>query len=932
MEAEMVRSVSRRVLACVVLLLAMGLSLVAVAEPPKELKPAVEVASAFVAEPNAPSINPVDLTKASKAEGKGALGTRAEQMFYGPVNEAPVTQEQVQGATLNTSFAGPDFVTNPTYNGGYLFIPPDPIAAAGPNHVVSVVNCLIEWRPKTGAAGTVQSLQSFFAPLTPANSLFDPKVIYDQYAGRFLVVALEVVDGAIPIASTSSRILLAVSQTSDPTAGWWFTAIDAKITLNFGPPVNGPLPLWADYPGIGLDDKAVYITTNYFLFAATGYSYSAGSRLRIVDKGISGGFYSGGAASVNYQNPYALSTGSVNTTTQPAQMFGALPANMGTFLVAYSGLNDGSYRYAEVIGIENPLSPTPTFTAAQFIPMGTIAAVDGGTYANAPQLGSASLVNTNDRRALQAIWRDNALWATFTVAPASGPDANQVTAHWLKMDTTNVAGISLADQGNAGGEDIGPGTYTFFPSIAVNSCGTMALGFAASGPSVYPGAYYAGRLATDAPGALRASQTLHAGTDWYLRTFGSGRNRWGDYSGISVDPADGNGFWVFNEYATSQGTCTSGGTECGRWATQYGAFHFCEDVTLGPLSGGVVGMAYSGSVAATPAGTYTYTLINLTTLPPGLSLDGSTGAVTGTPTLAGAYSFTIQADDGCSCLWTRDYTVNMVCPTVTVTPATLADGIVGTAYTKTISASGGTAPYAYTVTGGSLPPTLSLNPATGVLSGIPTAAGTFNFTITATDIYGCSGSQAYTVTMACPVITLSPTSLGAIVKGAFCSKTITATGGTSPYTFAVTGGTLPTGYTLSPGGVLSGTASTTGSWTFTVMATDTYGCQGSRSYTLATYDYYFLDDYGRSRMYLNKTTGAFRYEILSGPGAGIIYEGVAQVLNAGTLFKMTSGPWTFYLTLDPYAYRVKGYLYRAVPYLYSSLSDMNWTNDTGSCN
>jgi hypothetical protein len=155
--------------------------------------------------------------------------------------------------------------------------------------------------------------------------------------------------------------------------------------------------------------------------------------------------------------------------------------------------------------------------------------------------------------------------ATFQVLPG-GADAGQVTAHWVQVDTSILSAPALADQGNAGGEDIAAGTYTFFPSIAVDQCGNIGLGFAASAPSIYPGAYYSARYASDPTGTLQTSEPLAAGLDYYYRTFGSGRNRWGDYSGIALDPG-GRLAWVYNEYALTRGTIlphtprrTAGGT------------------------------------------------------------------------------------------------------------------------------------------------------------------------------------------------------------------------------------------------------------------------------------------------------------------------------------------------------------------------------------
>lgn len=85
------------------------------------------------------------------------------------------------------------------------------------------------------------------------------------------------------------------------------------------------------------------------------------------------------------------------------------------------------------------------------------------------------------------------------------------------------------------------------------------------------------------------------------------------------------------------------------------------------------------------------------------------------------------------------------CPTITVSPSSLPDGVVGIAYNQTITASGGTAPYTYAVSSGALPAGLALDPNTGVISGTPTTVQTTTFQITATDSAGCTGSRSYTV-------------------------------------------------------------------------------------------------------------------------------------------------------------------------------------------
>ena len=442
-------------------------------------------------------------------------------------------------------------------NSGFYHIPPDPIGAAGPNHVVNVVNTSIEWYSKAGVLQNSQRLGSgvggFFAPLSPFNGLFDPKVIYDQYNGRFVVVALEQ-----DTPSTRSRILVAVSDDSNPNGTWYYTAINAVVTISAA-------NYWTDYPGLAIDSQAIYITGNEFSFASNSFG---GSRLWIINKTP---FYTGGAATANIYDPPAA-VGQSATTMHPAHMFGVAPSNVGTWLVRYSGYTDGTNESLSIIRVDNPLG-TPVFTH-QFVSMNDIDNTSVIAFPGVPQSGTANTLDGGDRRALHAVWRDNALWATFSILPGSGADSGQVTAHWAKVNTTSLASLSIVDQGNVSGNDIAASTYTFYPSIAVDPCGNMAIGFAASASTIFPGAHYTGRLATDAPGTVQSSGTLAAGLDWYYRVFNGTRNRWGDYSGISLDPSDEATFWVFNEYAITRGTPTGSPPEEGRWGTRWGSFRF----------------------------------------------------------------------------------------------------------------------------------------------------------------------------------------------------------------------------------------------------------------------------------------------------------------------------------------------------------------------
>ncbi len=180
----------------------------------------------------------------------------------------------------------------------------------------------------------------------------------------------------------------------------------------------------------------------------------------------------------------------------------------------------------------------------------------------------------------------------------------------------------------------------------------------------------------------------------------------------------------------------------------------------------------------------------------------------------------------------------IICPTILLNPTTLPAGEVGVVYSQIITASGSAAlPYTYSVSSGALPTGLSLDSGTGLLQGVPTTFGTFSFIVTATDLDGCTGSQHYSIVIAgpaCPPISLSPTALPSGQVGQAYNAAVVASGGTSPYSYTLANGALPPGLFLnSISGAITGTPVTGGIYTFTILATDSLGCPGSRMYTIA---------------------------------------------------------------------------------------------------
>ncbi len=457
-------------------------------------------------------------------------------------------------------------------NFGLTFIPPDPIAAAGTDRLVNVVNTAVEIFDKQGTLLDQFPLDALFDSPTDT---FDPKVIYDHFNDRFLIVTLEqqgVQDAAPNPENDSSVIYVAVSQDGSPTTqeDWDIIAIDG---LTSGLTTAGtPSLLWADYPGFAVSEDAVYITANRFVVDGPGAGTPG---LWVIEKGEDeGGFYDGGAPNVVFSEP-VIDSGlppSLGATLQPSLNFSTPPAGVDNFLYSAGfsfGLGvPGAPEAAIVYEVSDPFGEGGPIITANIVVLPDFDLV-AGVLPDAPQGDSgAPGLEVNDRRSLDSVFRDGLLYTTFTGEAASGPNAGQTTAYYSVLDPAN--GFALVELNEIGGEDIAPGTFTFFPSIAVNAQGDVIVAFSAAGPELLGGSYAVGRQAGDAPGFFSQSIVISEGEAAYSLIDGSGRNRWGDYTGAVVDPVDDT-FWVYNQNAA----VFPGFIPV--WDTAYGNIQFSED-------------------------------------------------------------------------------------------------------------------------------------------------------------------------------------------------------------------------------------------------------------------------------------------------------------------------------------------------------------------
>lgn len=483
----------------------------------------------------------------------------------------------------------------------------------------------------------------------------------------------------------------------------------------------------------------------------------------------------------------------------------------------YSGTDSFTYTVTNVAGTSAPATATVT--------------VSNATVSYTPSAPTAGTVGTVFGQ---------------SVASASGgtsPYTYALTSGSLP------AGLTLSAGGTLSGTPTAAGTFTFAVTATDSSTGTGP--FSATSGTVNltiaaPGIVVAPSLLTGATVGASSAQPITAsgGTAPYTYAVTAGALPAGmtlSSSGVLSGAPTAGGTFHFTVTATD----STGGTGPFTGSNAYTLTVNAPTMSIAPAAGSLSasgGVAYSQPfVAANGTAPYTYALsINSGALPAGLSFNAATGVLSGTPANAGTVNFTVTGTDSSAGAGpytvSASYTLTTSPPTISLSPSTLSGATVGTNYSQSVTASGGTAPYTYTLTSGALPAGLSLSSA-GTLIGTPTAAGTFSFTVLGTDAKGYGGTRTYSLTVAAPGIVLNPATLATATVGAPYSQSVTAGGGTAPYAYAVTSGALPSGLSLSGAGTLSGTPIAGGNFSFTISATDsTSGAgpfTGSRTYTLS---------------------------------------------------------------------------------------------------
>jgi len=439
--------------------------------------------------------------------------------------------------TLQTNFiAMPDIVD--IY--GWLRIPPDTMGVAGPNHLMTTLNSHVRIQNKDSSVVSTVTLNDFWASVNGntgggVNGTFDPKIQYDHDADRFIFTAIDDRDA-------NNGILLGVSATNDPTGTWYLWKVDGDAANTH----------WADFPSPGYNSKWIAVGANMFLVGGGGSGYP---KVWLFDKQLA---YANTLSLIQIFSSNTFTTfGSAGFTVAPCATFGSEPDLYTVDSGWFSGADD-LVRIGRFTGTLN--SPSWTLASGGIFGGGFFDVPDTDIPGDAPQLGGGQLIDNGDSRiSSPPVFNNGHVYFAFT------GKLNTPTRHvivWGEVDPAVTAPINTGIV-----QSVTVPMFYAYPAIAVNNLSRIALGFSGFSTGIYASAYVTGRFPTDAAHTMQAPQLLKAGEDYYYKTFGGSRNRWGDYSAICVDPANEDVFWAIQEYAMPD---VGPGVNDDRWGTWWG--------------------------------------------------------------------------------------------------------------------------------------------------------------------------------------------------------------------------------------------------------------------------------------------------------------------------------------------------------------------------
>lgn len=506
----------------------------------------------------------------------------------------PIAQTATKLAPLATTSFGTGISPGPakTFKAEYLSggsIPPDTMGAVGPSHVVTVSNDRMHIQTREGVELSRMTLSSFWSSVTLKGqviSAFDPKVLYDRFNDRFILIA------SGNAQTYSSGAMFAVTATGDPTGTWY------RFTVTIDPLTDSSATggRWIDYPSMGHNKNWIVINYNAFNWGTAGTGYW-GQLFYVLDKQA---FYANTLVSASlFEGDYnnvclasatqetELSCGftmapaiTEDATTDPLHIVEDWDSTNAQLRV--SKLTGTPAAPVLTVGLQFPQSPYSWRYNASRI------STSGGYLPQRQQSAnsvSSTRIMANDSRIQNTVLRNGKLWTVHTVMLAatntaagtgfgtSNPDVRSAV-QWWQIDPTIETGAAAAPLQRARIEDpaadnchngasanrssgctgtsFQTGEFFAFPNISVNKDDDVFIGFTRFSAFAYPSSAYAIRRASDTANTTRDLAVYRPGQANYNIGSGTGstrQNRWGDYSAAQTDPVNDTDFWTVQEYS-----------------------------------------------------------------------------------------------------------------------------------------------------------------------------------------------------------------------------------------------------------------------------------------------------------------------------------------------------------------------------------------------
>jgi hypothetical protein len=525
-----------------------------------------------------------------------------------------------------------------------VFIPPDVAGAVGPAHLMTMLLNQVLIQDRDGNAVVNMDPAVFWMPVM-GSAINYPRVNFDATSSRFIATARSGTGGTM-------NLLLAVSQTDDPTGTWDYYAIPADLS-------GVTFPDWIPQ---GYNQTWIVLTAN--MFNVVGGT-SAGPKMWVADKSTIGGTLT---VSVFPTGFMAALHGNGGASTHASRAMDTSDPNMylvndsfssgGVFLAQFTQIS-GTGAAPVLAGL--PGSPFGGANSLFFVTTNF-----SGTQLTMSQVGDARFISPFSIRMASVVQRNGKLWFANTGGlPTAG--VNSTAVIWHEADPALAPASPLVQSGAITG---GVGTAAICPSIAVNCGEDVLVGYSFGDATRNPEAAYSTRLGTDPAGTMSPVTLLKAGESSYWKNFGVGTTaQWGLYSSTVVDPGDDTTMWTLQEYAAQRVGMADNDS---RWGTWWGRVGDCEEPTItdqpDPLTV-CVGDPIVMSVSATPfgAGPLSYEWRRN-----GVTIPGQTASTLNIASAvasdAGLYHVLVRE---CGSAKSVDVLVDIPAATITLQPATI---------------------------------------------------------------------------------------------------------------------------------------------------------------------------------------------------------------------------------------------------------------------